>query len=114
MFVKPTYMVHGNVFTLKATSPRNRKIVNAFFEEQGEKINELMDVDPDSIESLEQLSAIYDEYESYFKLFHLLTDGPHEKLDFEDFDVKVAEVAIRDFFPEATSIAMQRAGFLSF
>lgn len=98
MFRKPTYDVQGHTFTLKVTSPRNRKIVNEILEYENVPADDE--------------AAVQDEYRLYLDLFIAITDGPHDKLDFEDFDVKASEAALADFFPSAVATAMKRSGYL--
>jgi hypothetical protein len=94
---KPTYSVNGETFTLKPTTVKNRQLVEEF----GQKLTEFTD------EELENR----DEYTTYFELFKLITEGPHDKIVFEEFDVKVGEEAYDDFLPKARRTALALTGF---
>ena len=113
---KPVYKEQGLEFVLKRTTPKNRKEVETYFEKYGEgmveKIRRLRMISKGKEISLDGLDGFPDEYETYFDLFKILTVGPHDKLDFEDFDVKVAEQALADFLPSAKRTVIERVGSL--
>lgn len=94
---KPKYEINGLEFTLKPTTVRNRQKLEAFTRAQEEKTDEELKKE--------------DEYLPLFEVFQIVTDGPHDKLKFEDFDIKVAEVAINDFLPNSRKIALALAGY---
>ena len=95
--LKPKYEINGLEFTLKPTTVRNRQKLEEFTRAQEQKTDEDLKRE--------------DEYLPLFEAFILVTDGPHDKLKFEDFDIKVAEVAIQDFLPNSRKIAMALAGY---
>lgn len=96
-------------FTLKPTSIKVREEVNEALAAQVEairaKAKEVLDANAEEM-TLEELQALrlseFDQYRLDFELFKLLTDGPHEKLVIEEFDVKITEQAKADFLPESS------------
>lgn len=106
---KPTYIVQGHEFTLKPTTIRNRRAVTSYLSESTKRLAE---TDTENIEDIGDLIERFDEFRMFFDIFRIVTDGPHDKIDFEDFDVKLGEVALADFFPTATVMTLRQIGFL--
>jgi hypothetical protein len=104
------YTIQGKEFVLKPTSPRTRKSLQELYKEQADAQHALevaLAGDEDT-----PIPEAPDEYDWYFRIFCTLTEGPHSELDFEDFDIKVAERALSDFLPAATRTLMQQTGYL--
>jgi hypothetical protein len=53
-----------------------------------------------------------DQYEFYWKVFCLLTEGPHDAIDEDEFDAKLGERVFMDFLPQALVTQMQLSGAL--
>jgi hypothetical protein len=100
---KTTFEVDGHKFVLKKNSRRNARVVAEYIDacqkamEEVAKILERRISHPD--EEIDPASVPYvaDQHEMIFKVFCLITDGPHDLLDEEDFDAHVGEEAIGNF-----------------
>lgn len=123
---KPTYTVQGKVFVLKPTSRRNREAVQRFLELEHNQLRERADAlknnarrsdliflqendkyNPEEHGKIPEEIKIEeeDDYRFYFEFFRVLTDGPHDDLDFDDFDIKITEQVRDDFLPERYKMA---------
>jgi hypothetical protein len=110
---KPVYVVQGHKFTQQPTSVHFRNIAGGIFGENFTNLTKALDETDASTLSIETLLQAYDEYRIYFTLFCALTDGPHEKLEYDLFDQKVSEVLVRNFFLPATVTMLEQIGFIS-
>lgn len=50
----------------------------------------------------------------YFDIFAVLTDGPHDELDPDEFDELLGERVMQDFFTHAEQTMLARKGILPF
>jgi hypothetical protein len=108
------YKVQGFEFTLRPTTVRTRKTLQDLYRQQAQEEVDSLDA-LDTLEETGEVSDLrepLDEYRWYFDLFCTLTEGPHDMLDFEDFDIKCGERVLSDFLPAATRTLMQQTGFL--
>lgn len=127
--VKKTYEIQGYTFTVLPTTIFNRKQLEAALREARDAILEsgkiqqqlyerekalLLSQEDPSIEipPKPELSD-HDEYDPLIVIFKTITEGPHDKLDWEHFDTKIAEDALENFQPSARRIALEVAGYLS-
>lgn len=126
-----TYIVQGMVFTLKETTPANRRLLEELTKREIEKSDkaleasrdqiiwqqkniafQLGDLDEDPGERPE-VPPLQDEYLFYFEVFKALTEGEHDKLDFDNFNIKIAEKVRSDFLPESNPILTNLINSLS-
>lgn len=126
---KKEYEIQGLKFTLKPTTVANRKRLESYLESARDEMIRNADLavqrwereraliesrtDPDIEIPDEPEESDRDEYQTAFDMFVLLTDGPHEQLSFEDFDIKYAEDALENFLPSASRIASGLATLVS-
>lgn len=108
------YEEQGHAFELVPTSPFNRKRLKSYFKERNHRIKERQAILEERAEGNfdRELPPEQDQFEMYWDLFHLLTEGPHEELDREHFNEKLGEAALADFMPQAVRTMMEQTGFL--
>lgn len=110
-----TYKVQNLDFELLPTTPANRRAFDEIGKERARKARERSQALDDYIDGKTDEEPDLPEYEDQqylFNAFCAITKGEHEKLDYEQFDAKVSEVAIEDFLPAATATEMRRRGYL--
>jgi hypothetical protein len=117
---KKEYEINGETFTVKPTTVANRKRIEAYLENSRQEILQNVELaekrlereiairqskeDP-SIEIPPEIEmSDRDDYQTAFDLFKLLTDGPHEVLVFEEFDIAYARDALENFLMSAAGI----------
>ena len=111
--IKPKqYKVQGHLFELLPTTPRNRVLASSMLGDNFERLTKAFDEMPDNEVSIAGLLHAYDEFRVYYDLFCALTKGPHEKLDYMDFDISYGQQVCRDFFTHATVMMLTRLGFI--
>lgn len=95
------YEMQGLQFTLKPTTPKNRR---AFCAYERDYIEELRDPENQA----KSVDEVYERMErNVFERFKLATEGPHDEIVFDDFDVNLAEEAIQDFLPHYMKMMRQ-------
>lgn len=115
---RKTYQEQGHTFTIVKTSPRNRERLGAYMLQRREQMRAhaealqlVMTSPPEEIDQIEVPPAP-NHNDFYWDVFLLLTEGPHDKLDRADFDEKLGEEVLSDFFPTPTRTMLQQSGFL--
>ena len=118
---KNTYEIQGHTFVLAPTTPKRRDALDALIkakdEEQRDFVAAVSAAESAGVSWVSRLDLLPDppdEYRFYFDVFCAVTDGPHEKLVFEDFDTKAGEVALQDFLPTQKLTELRLIGFLPF
>lgn len=129
---KPTYTCKGKngedlTFTLIPTTPNNRDRVAEFlrvYREQTVEIASAMRQNAlrEELLTKKELGQVvgeipeeaevpeWDQYEYHHKLFCALTEGPHDQIDFGNFDIQLGAAAQMDFLPASAqmmSIALE-------
>lgn len=111
---KPVYEIEGvGAFKLQPTSPHFRKLASEIMTGNHLEMVKAFELNEESsVFDFEALAEQFDTYRVYFDLFCALTDGPHDKLDYQTFDQHYAEAVIRDFFLPATVTMLEQSGFI--
>jgi len=113
---KPIYEVQGLRFVLGATTPARRKALKAINDARDEAVQAYIEACETALAAGEAEpevpEGLGDDYRYLFDVFCALTEGPHDALDFDAFDVKYGEAALADFLPASAATMMRHRGFL--
>lgn len=97
------YEVNGHLFKLRPNTRKLGRQLGEYMERYQadlHKISEVLAAKVDGKDVSEMdIPEIPDQYQISFDVFCMITEGPHEKLDSDEFDIHVAEVAIESFMP---------------
>lgn len=113
-YSRKTYTEQGETFKIVKTSKKNRARVREYFAERNDRIREVEEMTQAHAvgERLDEDIPEIDDFEVYWDLFVMLTDGPHDEIDRDDFDEKLGEAVYADFLPQAKKTRLQLQGFL--
>ena len=113
-YTRPIYEEQGEQFQLKKTSPRNREKLRDYLNERTERMVEREEaLEEQANGNLDvSLPEPVDQYALYWDLFVMLTEGPHDEIDRQDFDEKLGEKVLSDFVPQGVRTLLVQQGLL--
>lgn len=114
-YTRPTYEEQGETFKLVKTSKINRDKLQDYMSKRNKKMverEEALERQAMGEDLGEEVPDSINQYEMYWDWFVMLTDGPHEDIEREEFDEKLGEKVLSDFVPQATRTLLVQQGLL--